>query len=81
MKRYIIWIEGLEPKYGEKVRSFTPDGKINYTTKMTKALRVRDIDLPYMRNKLERAGIARWVLEGRVFVETSYTPKGTLLKF
>lgn len=84
MKKYIIWIEGLEPKTGQKVKRFYYDRygipRIEYTCKMMKALRVSELDLSRVRNILERAGISGWVLGGRVFIKTSYCPKGTLFQ-
>ena len=86
MKRtqyYFIWIEGFGPKDGEKVKSFNGDspGSIEYTTRMMDALRIKKHQIPEVRERLERLQIASWVTDSpNTFVETSYAPKGTLLK-
>ena len=82
-KYYIIWIEGLEYKGGEKIKSITDKG-FTYTLDMTKALRIRERDIPLMKNLMKRFGIADWVINessNRTFIPTSYVPKGTLYKF
>lgn len=75
----IIWIEGIEYFNGEKIKSIR-NGEIEYTTKMTEAMRVRKEDVPQMKEMLRRLGIAEWVVEGNTFISTSYCPKGTLYK-
>jgi len=79
---YFIWIEGLEPKTGEKVNSFrySPERghEIEYTTRMMSALRVTEDQLPIVRDLLKDCHVADWVLKGRVFISTSYCPKNTL---
>lgn len=78
---YIVWIEGLEVRDGEKVNRLTDTG-LDYTTHMTKAMRIRDIDVHRMKHYMKRHGIAQWVLDSpNTFVKTSYLPKGTLYKF
>ena len=72
---YIIWVEGLSCKKGEKVSELTDTG-VDYTTSMTKAMRIRKDDYRYMEYYLNRHGI-----RGATFVTTSYAPKGTLYKF
>jgi len=82
-KYYIIWIEGLEYKGGEKIKNITDRG-FDYTLEMTKALRIRERDIPLMKNLMKRFGIADWVINessSRTFIPTSYVPKGTLYKF
>lgn len=82
-KYYIIWIEGLEYKGGEKIKAITDRG-FDYTLEMTKALRIRERDIPLMKNLMKRFGIADWVINessSRTFIPTSYVPKGTLYKF
>jgi len=78
---YIIWIEGMCAKRGEKIRRFSNSG-IDYTLKMTKAMRILSKDIPAMKEKLTEMGIADWVINsGNTFVKTSYVPKGTLFNF
>lgn len=78
-KYFIIWIEGITAKTGEKVKSFTDTG-VDYTTLMTKAVRVKEDDIPTVIAYLKRHGIADWVLNSpNTFIRTSYVPKGTLL--
>jgi hypothetical protein len=80
MKYYIVWIEGLEPRDGEKIKSLTDFG-IKYTTKMTQAMRVKEDDIPFMKDYMKRHGIASWVIDSpNTFIRTSYVPKGTLLR-
>ena len=81
MKYYIIWIEGLEYKDGEKVKALTNTG-VSYTTRMMDAMRIRECDIPDMKDYMERHGIADWVINSHnTFIRTSYVPKGTLYKF
>lgn len=79
---YFIWIEGLEPKTGEKVKSFRYSAErgcyIEYTTRMMQALRITEDQLPMVRDLLKDCHVADWVLKGRVFISTSYCPKNTL---
>lgn len=76
-KYFIVWIEGLSPEHGEKIERFNGNGEIEYTLEMTKAMRVRQKDIPMMKRKLERLRIA--MLENpRTFTATSYAPKGTI---
>ena len=78
-KFFIIWIEGLTPKTGEKIKSFTNTG-VDYTLKMTEAVRVKEDDIPTVIAYLKRHGFADWVLTSpNTFIRTSYVPKGTLL--
>jgi hypothetical protein len=78
-KYFIIWVEGLTAKTGEKVKDFTNTG-VSYTTLMTKAVRVKEDDIPTVIGYLKRHGFADWVLNSpNTFVRTSYVPKGTLL--
>ena len=69
---FIIWVEGLSLKTGEKVKDFTDTG-VSYTTKMTEAIRVKRIDLFSVESYLNRHGIS-YTLH-----ETTYAPYGTLL--
>lgn len=80
MEYYIVWIEGLGYKDGEKVKSLTDTG-FSYTTKMMEALRIRQKDIPFMLDYMKRHGIADWVINSpTTFIATSYVPKGSLLK-
>lgn len=72
---YVIWIEGLEPKTGEKIKTLLPDH--TYTTSMTQAMRVRPKDRELVKNILRSRGIANWVLEN-CMIRTNYAPKGTI---
>lgn len=72
---YIVWIEGLTSKTGEKVKSLTDTG-VEYTTRMTSAMRIRKDDKRYMDSYLKRHGIS-----GATYVNTNYAPKGTVYKF
>lgn len=80
MRYYIVWIEGLGYKNGEKVKSLTDTG-LSYTTKMTEAMRIREKDIPFMLDYMKRHGIADWVINSpTTFISTSYVPNGSLLK-
>ena len=75
---FIIWVEGLSPERGEKVKHITAEG-IEYTLKMTDALRVREKHLPMIKMMLGERHIANWVIDNpNSFVKTHYAPKGTL---
>jgi len=75
---FIVWIEGWDVFHGEKVKSFTNTG-VDYTTKMTEAIRVKSDDIPEVKAYLKRHGFADWVINGNTFIGTSYAPKGTIL--
>lgn len=82
-KYFIVWIEGLECRTGEKVKALTDTG-VSYTTLMTKAMRIREKDIHRMKDYMKRHGFADWVINetgSRTFIPTSYAPKGTLYKF
>ena len=80
MRYYIVWIEGLEYKNGEKVKSLTDTG-LSYTTKMTEAMRIREKDIPFMLDYMKRHDIADWVINSpTTFISTIYVPNGSLLK-
>ena len=72
---YIVWVDGLTSKTGEKVSRLTASG-VEYTTRMTSAMRIRKDDKRYMEDYLYRHGIS-----GATYVSTSYAPKGTVYKF
>jgi hypothetical protein len=75
---FFVWVEGIEPKGGEKIKSFREDGSIEYTLNMMDAMRVRKKDISAVKEKMKQAGVANWVLEGNTFISTSYAPKGTI---
>lgn len=72
----IIWIEGLNYRSGEKVESISDDG-VEYTTLLTKAMRVKPKDRPEVKQRLIDLGIVESFI---TFIPTSYTPSGTLYK-
>ena len=79
---YIIHIEGIDYRTGDKIKTFDTDGNIVYTHKMTKAMRISKEDIPKMREKLRRINIASWVVDSfNTFVKTYYAPKNTIFKF
>ena len=78
MSKYVyIWIEGLTPKKGEKIKSISPNGNITYTTRMMEAMRIERKNIDMYRTRLRTMGIAEWSLE-TAFKPTNYAPKGTL---
>jgi len=78
-KYFFVWIEGLEPKGGEKIKHFRSDGSIEYTLDMMDAMRVRRKDIPLVEEKMRSHGVANWVLDSQnTFISTSYAPKGTI---
>lgn len=76
-KFYVIWIEGLGPRSGEKIKTIK-DGKIEYTTLLTQAMRIRTKDKENMRTYLKLLGIADWTLTDSCFYGTDYAPAGTI---
>jgi len=72
---YIVWVEGLSSKRGEKIHRLTASG-VEYTTRMLEAMRIRKEDKRYMEHYLNRHGIS-----GATYVNTTYAPKGTVYKF
>lgn len=82
-KYFIIYVEGLDWKGGEKIHKITDNG-FTYTLDMMKAMRIREKDIPYMKNLMMCNRLADWVINetsSRTFIPTSYAPKGTLYKF
>ena len=77
-KYFYVWVEGIEPKGGEKIKRFNQDGSIEYTLNMLEAMRVRKKDVGAVKIAMRQAGVADWVLEGNTFISTSYAPKGTI---
>jgi hypothetical protein len=77
---FVIWVEGLEPRSGEKIRTLNSQTH-DYTTDMTKALRVKPGHLKHVKGILKSRGVASWVLDNpKSFVKTHYAPKGTVYK-
>lgn len=74
---YIVWIEGLTSKTGGKVKSLTNTG-VYCTNHMTKAMRIKQDDIRYMKHYLTRHGISH---NDTTFVKTSYAPKSTVYNF
>lgn len=78
-KYVFVWIEGFEPKTGEKIKHFRDDGSIEYTCEMMDAMRVRRKDIPVVEEKMRSYGIAKFVMDSpNTFKGTSYAPKGTI---
>jgi hypothetical protein len=72
---YILWIEGLSAKNGEKLASLNPR---EYTTLNTRALRFTKRELVFVVPKLIEAGIASWVFEQiSTYYPLTYVPTGT----
>jgi hypothetical protein len=72
---YIIWVEGLTFKTGEKVKSITSTG-VEYTTKMTSSLRFKPQDTHRVFGLLRNRGITNATM-----VSVTYAPKGTVYNF
>lgn len=80
-KFFIVWIEGLTVKAGEKIFSLS-DSQPRYTTKMLEAMRIREEDIPVMKDWMIEQEFAQWVIDSpNTFIESNYIPKGTLHKF
>ena len=75
MKAYIIWIEGLNYKTGEKIHKIN-DNNVSYTKLMGWAMRVLPKDKEKMKKLLVKCGVAHMA----DFIPTSYIPAGTLFK-
>lgn len=77
---FVVWIEGIEPKRGEKILSLDRN-KHEYTTSMTKAMRVKLEDIDTVKRLLKEQGVADWAINGGgTFHKVGYAPKGTLFK-
>jgi len=77
---YVIWVEGLSPSNGEKILSINSKGQ-EYTTSMTKAMRILPEHLERVKSILKDRGVASWVLNNPAsFIKVHYAPKGTLYK-
>lgn len=76
---YMIWVEGLNPRDGKKVLSIS-NNRIEYTTLMSKALRVKARDLPDFVERL-KPFVADWILDNlATYIPTEYAKKGTIWK-
>lgn len=74
---YIIWIEGFDVRSGEKILSISDDG-IEYTTSMSRALRVKPRDLLDFVERI-RPFVSEWVIKSpSTYVPTEYAKKGTI---
>lgn len=79
-KYYYVWIEGLSPKRGEKLKNFI-DYDYTITTRMSDAMRVKPEHLYIVKDKLSRLGVADWVLDSlNTFVPINYAPAGTVFR-
>lgn len=77
---FIVWIEGLEPKGGEKILSLDRNNH-EYTKSMTKAMRVKLEDIDTVKQLLRAQGVTDWAVNGtNTFHRVNYAPKGTLFK-
>lgn len=78
---FVVWIEGVEPKRGEKL-SYLDRNRHEYTTKMSKAMRIKAEDINKVKELLKIQGVAKWAIEGdKTFHKVNYAPHGTLFKF
>jgi len=68
-KYFIIWVEGLTAKTGEKVRCFTETG-VEYTRLMKETARFKYKDIDIVKNELTKRGI-----NNPTFVSVTYAPK------
>jgi hypothetical protein len=76
MKYYLIWIEGLTYRSGEKIKTLTQDGH-TYTNLMTEALRFTNDNLKEACDLLMDKGVSEWAITP---IQTNYAPKGTVWK-
>jgi len=75
---FIVWVEGLSPESGEKISKITDEG-FEYTTKMSKALRILKEQRMEFEDLMRENGIADWVISSSgTFCPSSYAPSGTL---
>lgn len=83
-KFYIVWIEGLSPRYGEKLSNFIESHRQEdyiVTTRMTRAMRVKPQDVETVREKLRSLGVSDWCCDSpNTFVPTTYAPAGTIFQ-
>jgi len=79
-KYYYVWIEGLSPKRGEKLKNFI-DYDYTITTRMSDAMRVKPEHIHIVKHELSRLGVADWVLESpETFIPINYAPAGTVFR-
>lgn len=79
-KYYVVWIEGLSARNGEKILSLD-DNDHTYTTSMTQAMRVKKEDRQLVFDMLVEQGVSEgFLLMQGTFHPVSYAPKGTLFK-
>jgi hypothetical protein len=77
---YYVWIEGLSPKRGEKLKQII-DYDYSITTRMSDAMRVKPEHIHLVKAHLKRHGVADWVLESsNTFIPIKYAPAGTIFK-
>jgi len=76
MEYFILHIEGLSVKGGEKIKTLDST-QHTYTTKMTEALRVKKGDIPRVSKILKSQGLSNWAV-ATAPVYTSYAPKGSI---
>lgn len=80
MKYYIVWVEGLEYKTGEKIKCFNNKGETVYTCRMMNAMRVKEKDIPLVKSMMKDAGVSDWVIDSpNTFIRTSYVPKTAII--
>jgi hypothetical protein len=64
---YIVWIEGLTPRTGEKIKAFKEDKNgvpfTEYTTKVREALRVKESDVPAFKQYLRDQEFSDWTID------------------
>ena len=81
-KYYYVWIEGLSPKRGEKLKQFIESHRQEdyvITTRMSDAMRVKPEDVETVKEKLRSLGVADWVLDSlNTFIPIKYAPAGTV---
>jgi hypothetical protein len=73
---YVVWIEGIEPKNGEKIVSLDRYNH-EYTLSMTQAMRVLPEHKEMVKSLLREQGVSKWALEN-CFARVNYAPKGTI---
>lgn len=76
---YFLWVEGLSPKRGEKIKTLD-NSDHTYTLKMSEALRVKAEDRGHVEDLLVSQGVSSWVFEQESWIKTNYAPKGTIYK-
>ena len=73
---YVVWIEGIEAKNGEKIVSLDRHNH-EYTLSMTQAMRVLPEHKEMVKSLLREQGVSKWALEN-CFARVNYAPKGTI---